>query len=306
LRDRLKLCDWGYLDMLKTLSEKFFGKSGNEAVLMQMFILVQSGYKVRIARTGERLTLLVPFVQTAIVYEYSYIPIDGVKYYVTDKSLKGSTFHVLDREFPGERLASLQISQPRLNVDAVPAKTFTSAGYPDLRVTVSTNRNLIDFYNNYPVSSEWDVYVRASVGELLKRDLYPALRQKISGKNEQDAVNILLNFVQTAFEYQTDPQQFGYERPLFADETFYYPYSDCEDRSILFAVLVKDLLHLDVVLLNYPGHLATAVRFNETVKGDYINIDNNVYIICDPTYINAKTGNAMPQYKTAEATVIRI
>ena len=29
---------------------------------------------------------------------------------------------------------------------------------------------------------------------------------------------------------------------------YYYPYSDCEDRSILFARLVKDLLGLDVVM----------------------------------------------------------
>ena len=90
--------------------------------------------------------------------------------------------------------------------------------------------------------------------------MYPKLTQQIKGKSQKDAANILIDFVQTAFEYQTDDVQFGYERPLFADETFFYPYSDCEDRSILFAHLVKDLLGLDVVLLYYPGHLATAVK----------------------------------------------
>ena len=126
------------------------------------------------------------------------------------------------------------------------------------------------------------------------------------GKSQKDAANILIDFVQTAFEYQTDDVQFGYERPLFADETFFYPYSDCEDRSILFSILVQDLLGLDVVLLNYPGHLATAVHFTEDIAGDYMTIDNKKYLVCDPTYIGASIGDAMPKYKTVSAKVVKI
>ena len=44
---------------------------------------------------------------------------------------------------------------------------------------------------------------------------------------------------------------------------FYYPYCDCEDRSVLYSYLVRNLLKLDVVLLDYPNHIATAVCFNE-------------------------------------------
>ena len=104
-----------------------------------------------------------------------------------------------------------------------------------------------------------------------------------------EAVGILLDFVQTAFEYQTDEQQFGKERPLFGDEILFYPYCDCEDRSILFSVLVRELVGLDVVLLNYPEHLATTVRFDDDVKGDYIMIDGKRYVVCDPTYIGAQS-----------------
>jgi hypothetical protein len=304
LRNDLNLCDWGYMEMLKTLSEKFFGKPCNEAVLLEMFILSQSGYQVRIARVGERLVLLVPFLQG--IYQYVYVTIDGKDYYVLDKSFQGGgQFNVLNHEFPKEQQASLRITQPNFPFVATPAKTFTFQYNRDLHVSVSTNKNLIEFYNTYPLSSEWNLYSQASLSDRIKADLYPALHQQIAGKSEKEAANLLLQFVQTAFEYQTDGQQFGYERPLFGDETFYYPYSDCEDRSILYSILVRDLLGLEVVLLHYPGHLATAVHFNENVNGDYLTIDGKKFLVCDPTYIGANICRAMEQFKNVNATVIK-
>ncbi|GAP72804.1 hypothetical protein SAMD00024442_44_3 [Candidatus Symbiothrix dinenymphae] len=304
LRSELNLSDWGYMEMLKTLSEKFWGRPCNEAVVLQMYILTQSGYKVRIARAENKLVLLVPFQQT--MYQYSYIPINGMKYYIMDKSLKGQQFQMLNHEFPKEQQASLKVLPPHLPSATTPVKTFASQRYPDVKAKVSTNKNLIDFYNNYPVSNEWNLYAQASLSEQVKQALYPTLKAKIAGKSETEAANILLNFVQTAFEYKTDGDQFGYERALFADETFFYPYSDCEDRSILFAALVRDLLHLEVVLLHYPGHLATAVQFHDNVQGDYLTVSGKKFIVCDPTFIGAELGRAMDQYKGTTAEVVRL
>ena len=139
---------------------------------------------------------------------------------------------------------------------------------------------------------------------VLKKSLYPTLRKVLEGKDELKAANMLLNFVQTGFDYQTDSDQFGYERPLYPDETFFYPYCDCEDRSILFSCLVRELLGLDVVLLNYPNHIATAIHFNKDVKGDAVVIDGKTYIISDPTYINASVGSCAPKYKSLTPGVV--
>jgi hypothetical protein len=51
-----------------------------------------------------------------------------------------------------------------------------------------------------------------------------------------------------------------------------------------------------VVLVHYPGrHLATAVRFdNPLTDGDYVMVNGSKYVICDPTYIHADLGMAMP------------
>jgi hypothetical protein len=112
--------------------------------------------------------------------------------------------------------------------------------------------------------------------------------------------------VQTAFEYKKDYVQFGIEKPLFAEETLFYPYSDCEDRSVLFAYLIRSLIGLEVIGLDYPGHIATAVKFCTEVKGDIINHNGENYLICDPTYINANIGQCMTKYMDVKPKVISI
>ena len=298
LREDMHLCDWAYYHLVKTVSDEYYGANhAGESVMLQLYVLTQSGYKVRIASANGKLTLLIPF--TAAIYQHSYVTINGTKYYVMDKSLRGSRFQVFNREYSGERVPSL-----RLDGIPSPSKTFVSRRYPDVKVTVAANRNLIDFFNAYPVSSDWSLYARASMSEGMKRAVFPALRKYLEGKSETEAADILLNFVQTAFNYQTDDQQFGYERPLFADETFFYPYSDCEDRSILFAILVRELLGLEIVLLHYPKHISTAVRFNSELAGDYLTIDNRKFTVCDPSFIGASIGRAMEKYKQVNADVI--
>lgn len=304
-RDKLHLPDWGYVRFVEQMTTTFFPADQlNEARLMQMYILTQSGYKVRIGRADNRLVLLLPSDDD--IYMYSYLTVGSKRYYVADKSIRQGLFNVFTREFPKEKDFSLRIAkQPLLAIDLAVPRHFQSKYDKDLAADVTINKRLIAFYNDYPLSNNWDIYANASLSEQAREQLYPALLSCIAGKNNLDAANILLHFVQTAFEYATDEEQFGYERPLFADETLYYPYSDCEDRAILYSVLVRELLGLEVVLLRYPRHLATAVCFDAEVPGDYMMIDGRRYTVCDPTYINADVGQAMPQFKQTAAKVIK-
>jgi hypothetical protein len=121
---------------------------------------------------------------------------------------------------------------------------------------------------------------------------------------ERDAVNKLLQFVQTALVYGYDDKVWGGDRAFFAEETLYYPYADCEDRAVLFSRLVRDIVGLNVVLLYYPGHLAAAVEFNEEGLGDYLLYGKKKYIVCDPTYIGAPVGRTMPNMNNQEAQII--
>ena len=64
----------------------------------------------------------------------------------------------------------------------------------------------------------------------------------------------------------------------------------------LFAWLTESLLGLDVVILSYPGHVATAVAFSGGVGGDHWAFNGKQYVVADPTYINADVGMTIPRY----------
>lgn len=257
------------------------------------------------ARADGRLYLLLP--TETIIYAACSTQIDGRRYYFLDNDFAGGGFHVCEFAFPGEQNFSLYIKeQPLFPVNETLCRMLKAAKYPETETLLCPNRNLIDFYDTYP-QCRWDVHALASLSDHAKGKLYPVLKTTIAGKTDAEAANILINFVQTAFEYKTDQEQFGRERSLFPDETLYYDYSDCEDRAILFSALVRELLGLDAVLLYYPNHLATAVHFDEDVLGDYIELDDRKYIVCDPTYVGADIGRTMPgmDNQTAEVIILK-
>ena len=304
LRDELALGDWAYYCLLRDLSDAFLGKDTDEAILMRVYLLAQSGYKVRIGHKNGHLVALIPF--DGIVYRQSLIKYQGEHYYIIGNYGEGTTY-MFNRKFTDdERVMSLRMAcLPKFAYKPTNSRTFTSKRYPELTVSLPVNKNLMDYFEDYP-RCVWTNYSWAGLSDEVKAKLYPVLRKGIEGKSQIEAANRIINFVQTAFEYKTDKEQFGYERSLFGDETFFYPYSDCEDRSILFSTLVRDLLGLDVVLLLYPDHLATAVHYTEPLIGCYFEFEGKTYYISDPTYIGANVGLCMPQYLNVSPEVYKL
>lgn len=294
LREELALGDWAYYCLLRDMTEAFLGKGTQEATFMQAYLMAQSGYKIRLGKMNGRLIFLMPF--DGIIYERCYAKIGEEKFYVFGTDERGSMY-VFNHAFSDhEQLLSLRMqSLPKFSYRPTNSKQYTSTRYPEMTVSLSTNKNLMDFYKDYP-NCLWTNYSWAGLSEELKAQLYPMLRKSIEGKSQIEAANRIINFVQTAFSYKTDQEQFGYERSLFGDETFFYPYSDCEDRSILFSVLIHDLLGLDVVLLSYPEHIATAVHYTEELSGSYFTFESKTYFISDPTYIGANVGMCAPKF----------
>ena len=307
LRITKRLSDWAYLNMLSKMAEACLGK-GNAATLLTAYIFCQSGYQMRLARVGEQLKLL--FGTEHIIYGKGFYRIDDVDYYMYDG--EEEHLHICNVAFPQEKPLSLLVPQQQdFAVVKSPERTLKSDLFVDMNVKVCVNKNLIDFYSNYPTSminsnfiTRWAMYANSPMDQTVKDGLYSVLREKLKGRSELSSMEHLLNWLQTAFVYEYDDKVWGCDRAFFAEESLFYPYCDCEDRSILLSRLVRDLLGLKVILVFYPGHLAMAVHFTQEVKGDYIMLDGKKYVICDPTYINAPVGKTMPRMNNKEATVI--
>lgn len=308
LRIRHRLCDWAYLLMLQELSDAYLGRGTNESALLCAYLYCQSGYQMRLGLGNNRLYLLVASKHQ--IYESGYWEIDGMFYYPFN--CQEQSLEICGASFPNEQPLSLLVNESPLLVEKPTESRVLQAEYfQNARAEITSDENLISFFATYPTSmlddnfcTRWSFYANTPMSERIKKQLYPSLQKAIQGRSQYEAANVLLNFVQTAFVYEYDDKVWGGDRAFFAEESLYYPYCDCEDRSILFSRLVRDLLGLKVLLVYYPGHLATAVCFTDNVTGDYISLNNQKYVVCDPTYIGAPVGATMPDMDNGKAKVI--
>lgn len=308
-REKHGFSDWAYYQMLIALTDNFYGPGSNEGTLVRAFLYSQSGYKMRLAHDGAKLYMLT--ASSHVIYERSMYFIGGETYYQLEGE-RNDKLRICPAKFPKESPLSLQISGAQVfSGNPTMERTVTSKLNPEFSFTFISNKNYLDFYDTYPTSAvgnnfmtRWAMYANTPLEKGMVEQLYPQIREKLAGLSKQEAVQQLLYWVQTGFEYAYDEDVWGSDRAFFGEESLFYPYCDCEDRSILLSHLVRDLVGLDVVLVYYPGHLAMAVNFPEEVEGDYLLLDGRKFMVCDPTYINAEIGMTMPLVKDKPATLI--
>jgi len=303
----LQLNDWAYASLINKLAGNINGSRRNETALLSWFLLAKSGYKARIAYNNAAIYLLVPSKHE--MFEVSYFTFGGKRYYAAEfdgvKQKLGQVF-TYDGEYPDTiKNFDMQVTSVVASSDHKTERRHLSFEFEGRKYNINVNydRGRVKFFSTYP-QLNLNLYFGSGVYKVTATPLQKQLAVNMQGMSEQQAVNFLLRFVQTSLKYETDEQQFGEENYLFPEETLFYPYSDCEDRAVLFAWLVKSLLNLDVVGLDYPGHVAAAVHFNENVTGDSISYQGKRYVITDPTYINANAGMTMPDFKRYKPSVI--
>ena len=297
-----RLNDWGVFLFVKTAAEALCNDE-NSCIVMQQFLLNELGYRAKMARRGDRNQLLLFVATDCMVYGHPYFTKEGLNYYNINGT-EACTFYMCNQDSKKAKtpVAMRLNNVPALNSGVVSRQRTNKAG--NVSVSVNVSKSLMDFYASIP-QCDYGVYAKAPVAGSLAQEVLGTLRPLVQGKSEVDAANLLLNFVQTGFKYATDEEQFGFEKPFFVEELFYYPACDCEDRSVLFGWLVRELLGLDVVYLDYPNHIATAVQFKGDVKGDFLTVDGKRYTVCDPTYIGASIGMTMPNLRSAGVSILR-
>jgi hypothetical protein len=299
----LSLDDWGHTALWQEVAKSLQPDRPTEQSLLLWYFLVKAGVDVRLGYSGQQVTLFVAVQQP--VYAVSFIKLGERTaertYYAllsADRGKSLRTFSTYETNYPAP-LQPLDLKQAATAFpQASPAEknvAFEYQGRP-VNLKFTYDRRLVQYMASFP-QMDFEIYFSTQASPLAREPLLQALRGHLQGMREEDAVNFLLAFVQKAFAYKTDQDQFGYEKYFFVEEALHYPYSDCEDRSALFSWLVRELLGLKTVGLHYPGHMTTGVAIKAT-QGNWATVDwqGERYVIADPTYINAGIGMAMPSY----------
>ena len=285
-QQHLQLNDWLFFQLMRNSVQEIFGqKSALEQELASWFLLSQAGYDTRLTYLDQQVFVYV-YSQEEI-FEVPIIEEKG-RNYVNLTSLqsgnKPGTLYLLNfAPRPDGKAFSFALDKlPRLQSQVATGKVqFLYKGIFH-QLEVQYDQTLVDMMKQYPLISEKQ-YLAFPMSPLLEASLLPQLQKLLADKTPRQALELLVGFTRSSFAYKEDRQYFGKSKPMIPDELFFYPYSDCEDRSALFYALVKKLLDLPMLILAYPNHITVAVALDEQVQGVSVESDGKKYYICDPT-----------------------
>lgn len=304
-KESLNLNDWAIYQLIYNTGLKVY-KNDSMANLFTWFYLTKLGFDTKVGYNKNNIYLLSNLKHS--VYQIAFFNLDKKKYYVLTpkgKIKRVSNLYTYKKSYPkSTKRMSFNINKEiNFNTNIKTKQLSFKFENKEYKINTKYSKDLVDFYKTFP-QSDYNIYFNTKNSSLLSQSLLSEIRPLLKGKNELEAVNFLLRFVQTAFKYKTDNQNFKQEKVLFPEETVYYKYSDCEDRSIMFNFLIRNLTTLDIVGIKYPNHLAAAVAFSSKVSGDSFTYKGKTFTITDPTYINANAGMAMPKFKKLKAKVV--
>jgi len=291
----MNLNDWGIYLLVSRVADMAFINEDNSR-LLSWFMFNKLGYAVKIGLAKKHVVLM--HYSKKLIYSTPNYTFNKKRYYVLANYAKGSVGRLFSykQDYPGST-KELDLSLrtlPKL-ASKMESKTLEFKEFGNrYTIPIVYNKNLIEFMNTYP-QADYETFFNAPVDNRTYADIASSIKKYIDGKKASEAINFVLRFVQKSFKYEQDNQQFGREKVMFAQETLYYNKSDCEDRAVLFAYLVKKLFRVSVLGVKYRDHMATALYI--PIDGDKVMAGSKKFVIADPTYINANIGVSMPKYR---------
>ncbi|MFT7604468.1 MAG: hypothetical protein ACI8VT_002051 [Saprospiraceae bacterium] len=285
-KEKYHLNDWLYYELLKTTINTIFIREGplKKGVTL-WFLLTKSGFDTRLSYLDNSIYIYVwskeDIFETPMIMDQDkkFINLSGIN---TAKESPSQLNLLLFRpESEGKAFSFKMEKLPQLPAQIRAKEVRFMIKQRSFRITFNIDATLFEIMKSYPAIAEKE-YFNIPMSEVTYTSLIPKLQFMIKDKPISEALEILVAFTRTGFEYRDDNEVFGKSKPMIAEELFHYRYSDCEDRSALFFYLVKEILHLPMLIIAYPDHLTIAVASDE-LKGQPFLFDGLNYYICDPT-----------------------
>lgn len=329
-RQNLQLNDWFYYRLLQEFTNTILrDKSLAQRTLFLWFLLHKSYFKVQINYNNTEVFLSV-YTEDKLYdvpmrgYEQGwFIDLEQDNTNILTSTLSALSDHKCLTLTKG-RAFSFKIDKLPLfaNPKIEKKDLFFIHNNQDYKVTVHINKSVMWAMYGYPEISIVE-HAKIPLSASAETSLIEPLKNYSKTMNEVEGVSFLLSFVRNSKKYandlyyltkknvgaitkpSTNPAPAGSEAVGFQkqenltftpEETLYYDYSDCEDRSVLFAYLVRNVLNMEAILLDYPEHAAVAVLLKEPI-GQTIEYNGKKYTLCDPTGPgnNLKVGE-MPEF----------
>lgn len=294
--------------VLAWANETYPGISEPSRLSLAHFMLTSMGYDIRLASSSDGTAmLLIPFRQK--IYGRPYLTINGCRYYAflsqagSLPALSGSTLSTCDIPAGINPGKTMDLRLTPLKLPYRPYKFHLT--YGGINIEGEMNANIFPLLYHYPQMPMAD-YALSVVDADIRKSVIGSISSQIKSDTPRTVADTLLCFVQNAFEYATDGNNHGFEKPYFFEEMLFYPKCDCEDRAIFYSALLWHGFRLENHIIHYPGHESVAVRLNDGQPGDFYTHKNGKFYISDPTFIGARTGMSMPEYREIKPEIDHI
>ncbi len=293
-----QLPDWLVYQLIRRIAEQINSKyiDYTQYTLTKYLLLFITGFEPVIFTSNDKILLYIKSTDT--VFNLPNKKIDGKQFICLNYHDYGYQINFgLEKFYQKKMNFSNKGRDFRYTIDFLPS--FQKESYVIKNVSflykhrkesfnILVNPEIQDYFTNYPVT-EYRYQFNIPFSEIAYIKLIPELKLRIKNLSIEKGVEYIMTFVRDGFEFETDTRLFGREKRLSPEETLMYKSSDCEDRSALFFLLVKEIYHLPMAILSYPEHVNVAVKLPRN-KGLTINIDNDQFTICEPTPQKKKRG----------------
>ncbi len=290
IKKEMNLNDWMYFELMhNSIQHMLHGGNKYEKTLFAYFLLSKSGYDSKITFMNHKIWVNV-YTEDEL-YEISTILLENKNFVnlssAVDKNDSAQNqVYLLEHRIPGPKRAFSFDMEALPNISPQPKEVsvgFDFKGQP-IKLDITIDLNMIEILQNYPIFDEVS-YLETPLSPTAIRSLKPQLDRYMQDMNEETQLEFLASITRMAFNYKEDHQAFGKNKPMIAEELFYYDYSDCEDRCALFYNLNKLTLDLPLLVIALPDHLsiAVAMKTSPTRAGNVITYQGRDYYFCDPT-----------------------
>lgn len=290
IRKDEKLDDWIYYQLIRKTAQALVKKSDDYIAytICKWYFLKEAGYDPLLCISKEKILL---YVRSAdIIYNQPIKALNNQQFvclnyhdYKYKLDFESEKFINIDEPKNTRNEFSFKINElPRFDKSNYLNKeiVFQYKQYQD-KLNIKVNPTLVPYFNNYPVM-DYENQFNIPLSKETYESLIPALKEKTRKLSVNKGVEYLMYFTRHAFLYEKDTEIFGREKRLSPEETLINEKSDCEDRSALFYLLVKEIYNLPMIVITLPDHVTVAVKLNQVHK-NAVKYRGDYFTICEPT-----------------------
>lgn len=305
--DSISVCfgldDIAYLLFLEKVSKSVYSDFF-ESNVFKYTLLKQKGYRTMLGYSTDYITVYGQLdfkVHNVAFVEYNHLVYTDVSF---KQNLEPCHEQLFEAPIAGRAITMNESRPPFFNAESSTYKIHFEYEGMNYHFQGNLNKSLLAYYKELPAIEFGQVYLNYQLSKQAKESLISSLKESTRNMFPSKQIDFLLQFAQTAFVYKKDYEWMGVEKFAFPEEVLANQFADCEDKSVLFAYLAKEVLDLPSVALIYyvDNHLNVGVAFNHKSAYNFI-YNNQKYLVCEPSGFGFKPGDNV--YDLKKASIVK-